>query len=348
MAGMLMYTTDGWAGTSSSLSVDPGSLTLVGQTVGISTGNPLLFDGFDYEVGQTESSTTAEPKFVAAGWAGCKRKPTEANSFEMWTVTQAEMEAACGYTGALPGVGSRCLKIHADTVNADTGREVYLQYGNGSVANAIPADVWFQFWYFIPNVAGEVSALQKRHKLLYPTNNNYPSTSDKWLVSLSGNPYSTLKEGGTYSSGNGYPFDADQNEVSDDSETFVIMRDVSDGSIVSSTGDPTGAVGPNLQALSGAYMAANQWHLVKVHIDTSNSSSGKLEIWLRPYGGSFRKVSEWIGGVTENFTWSGFSAGGHSMMRMPSTIGWFDDGSDYYYYMDDFAMAASEADLPVY
>ena len=73
---------------------------------------------------------------------------------------------------------------------------------------------------------------------------------------------------------------------------------------------------------------------------------------MRPYGGAWVKHAEWINGVTPNFSWTfdeGETAGGHHAMRIPTTVG---NGpgayEDYWLYMDDWAMADSEADLPTY
>jgi len=98
-------------------------------------------------------------------------------------------------------------------------------------------------------------------------------------------------------------------------------------------------------------ITANRWTLVKIHLDTS-TQSGKYEAWMRPLGGSWTKTAEWIDGVTPGFTWtiSANHVGGHRTFRMPSTIGRASGSSNYdaWIYMDDFAMARSEAGLPLY
>ena len=89
----------------------------------------------------------------------------------------------------------------------------------------------------------------------------------------------------------------------------------------------------------------NRWTLVKIHYDTS-TPQGTYEAWMKPLGGQWVKVAEWIDGVTPNFTWNIASSdiGGHAMFRMPSTV----DGPDSWIYLDDFAIATSEEDLPIY
>ena len=98
-------------------------------------------------------------------------------------------------------------------------------------------------------------------------------------------------------------------------------------------------------------MRPNRWTLVKMHFNTTNTTGNSWEMWLKPYGGGWTKVSEFIGGRTPNFSWNipSASVGGHRVLRMPTTVGgptsqWY----DYWMYMDDFVMATTEGDLPVY
>jgi hypothetical protein len=67
---------------------------------------------------------------------------------------------------------------------------------------------------------------------------------------------------------------------------------------------------------------------------------------MKPLNGSWVKVAEWIDGVTSDFAWTipQSDVGGHHVFRMPTTI----DDFDSWIYLDDFAMATSEDDLPVY
>ena len=52
-----------------------------------------------------------------------------------------------------------------------------------------------------------------------------------------------------------------------------------------------------------------------------------------------------IGGRTPGFTWDipSASVGGHRVLRMPTTV-----DHDYRMYINDFVMATTESDLPVY
>ena len=72
---------------------------------------------------------------------------------------------------------------------------------------------------------------------------------------------------------------------------------------------------------------------------------------MRPLGGAWTKVAEWIDGVTPGFTWTIGAAhiGGRRAFRMPTTMGRASGvGYPSWYYLDDFAMARSEAALPQY
>jgi hypothetical protein len=101
---------------------------------------------------------------------------------------------------------------------------------------------------------------------------------------------------------------------------------------------------------------ANRWTLVKLHFDTSKTSAG-WEAWLRPMGGKWVRVAEWIDGVTPEFSWKipPEKVGGHRVFRMPTTQGdhasWGDrakNNKDSWIYMDDFTMSGSEEALPKY
>jgi hypothetical protein len=93
------------------------------------------------------------------------------------------------------------------------------------------------------------------------------------------------------------------------------------------------------------YIQPNRWTLVKLHFDTS-TTSGAYEAWIKPQGGEWIKVAEWIDGVTPDFSWTipAEIVGGHNVLRIPTTV----DTYDSWLYLDDFVIAASESDLPVY
>jgi hypothetical protein len=102
------------------------------------------------------------------------------------------------------------------------------------------------------------------------------------------------------------------------------------------------------------YIAPNEWTLVKIHVDVSGPQ-GTYEAWLRPYGESWVKVSEFRGGVTRGFTWptTRQQRVGPATMRMPTTENSWDrarpgtDG-DNWKVIQHFAIADDERDLPTY
>ena len=297
----------------------------------------VLFDTFDYVVGRTEANTTAIPKFQTGGWSSAKRMPTNTGAVGyLYTVSQAEMQATTGYSGPMPGGGSRVLKMEVPPGTGQT--DFWLNYSGG--ANTVPGNVWFQFWIYSNHYGSEQGGLVDRTKFLYPTNNGYPSSTDKWLFVLS--------------SWTAMPQDSRPYGVTTGGEFAPITRDSTVGTVnYSAAADSSNVskLGPNLVSGTQGLVQANRWTLVKVHYDTSVANRGVFEVWLRPYGGSWTKTTEWIGGVTRDFTWTGFPAGGHSEFRMPTTIPAAANATNNvgsYYYMDDFAMATSEDSLPVY
>ena len=94
-----------------------------------------------------------------------------------------------------------------------------------------------------------------------------------------------------------------------------------------------------------------------MHIDTSGKSplalpaQGVYEVWMRLRNQPWKKIAEWLGGKTPHFTWPLLrqAADGSKTFRMPTTVGGVSrDWADYWIYLDDFAVAARETDLPVY
>ena len=300
----------------------------------------LLFDDFEYVVSRDNSPLPGErgSAFVTQGpWTYAKAvNLTGSATGRLYTA-----DSVPGYNGPMPGTNPTGRVLKMETPNADGGSDFYLGH-HGSSSEAVPGNVWFQWWMYINHhptgpYGPELSGLQNRHKFIYPTADTFPSNSNKWLISLSSNPYSSLNVVA--------PFD----NPTATGEAFVIMRDAMVGEVnYAPGGDNASKLGPNRQSLDNSYIAPNQWHLIKIHLDTTDSNSGKFEAWIRPVGGEWRKLSEWIGGVTPNFTWSGFPAGGHRGFRMPTTIGWSEASGGAYYYLDDFAMASSEESLPAY
>ena len=214
--------------------------------------------------------------------------------------------------------------------------DFYLQLGDGGSAahdDYIPGDVWFQFWIYPQDYGAEQSEYANRNKFLYVCNTNYPCHSHLWMVGQGAPAYGPA---GTNPTPLGDPANG---------EFLWNMSSASGASQLNySLGDPSNADQVGTVTLS-EWMRPNRWTLVKMHFNTTATTGNSWEVWLRPYGSPWTKVSEWIGGRTPGFTWNvpSASVGGHRVLRMPTTV----DG-DYRMYMDDFAMSTTEQDLPVY
>ena len=327
----------GSAGSSSSAGGSSTASSGVGAG-GIPTGEGLLFfDGFEYEAGRSNPNVVAA--FQAAGWTGSKTEQAGADGANGWLHTAT---AVPGFAGAFPGASSsRVLVIEARPFTEDGQTDFYLQYGNASSSefdDYIPGDVWFQFWMYPQDSGAEQSAYLSRNKFFYVCNDFYPCHSHLWMVGNSATPYNPHNDFPL-----GYPTDG---------EFFFNVSSASGMStIYYELGDPYASDKLGQNDISD-WMVPNRWTLVKMHFNTTSATGNSWEMWLRPYGGAWLKVAEWIGGVTPGFTWDipADSVGGHRELRMPTTVGAFpgEEQYDYWLYMDDFAIATNEQALPVY
>ncbi|MEK7703476.1 MAG: hypothetical protein AAB426_00845 [Myxococcota bacterium] len=296
-------------------------------TVYLAGAGLLFFDDFEYEV-RRDDAAAASIFVEQGGWSGAKTQQSYGSGAGyLYTV-----DTIPGFAGAMPS--GRVLAIEAH--GQEGGTDFYLQYGGEDPAydDAIPADVWFQFWHFTNHSGTQLTQVESRHKWLYPCATAYPCHANKWLLSLSAHSYNPL---------NVTPY----GDTTAGGEAFLIARDNTVGDINYSIAASWDANKLG-QFRADEYLVPNRWSLVKVHFDTSDAASGKWEAWIRPQGGQSVKVAEWIGGTTPDFTWTLPQAGGHRVLRMPTTIGWTDGLPVSWYYMDDFAMATNEAALPVY
>ena len=300
----------------------------------------LFFDDFEYDVGREDDPTTKSAAFSAAGWSGVKSEPSEngANGF-LYTVP-----AVPGTDAAFPGGGDRVLAIEARPDLLGFQTDFYVQLGGGEPeqAGTIPANVWFQFWMY-SNYAGDQLSRYHTGKFLYVCDDFYPCHSHAWMVLAKPCASSPFME--NEATPDACPF----GEVSE-GDMFFGLRSADGVSEIDYSGAAewnADKLGP--QTLDG-YIPANTWTLVKMHMDTSGPV-GTWEMWLRPYGGEWSKVAEWIGEQTEDFAWNVPPEGqdGHRVLRMPTTVGGVNGNLySYWMYMDDFAMANDEAQLPVY
>jgi hypothetical protein len=297
----------------------------------------VFFDNFEYTVDRNDVNA-ANLFRQQGGWAAVKTEQSGEPGANGYLYTVASIP---GYTGAFPGGGSsRVLAMEALPYSQLFQTDFYLQYGDGENATyneAIPGNVWFQFWIYINHTGDQLSRISEG-KFIYPCNTAYPCHSNKWLLTTGG--WSALP---LYQS-LGEPTNGD----------IFLNNPVSlDTTAVTNANFPSWDAWKLGQTNTSEYMAANRWTLVKIHLDTS-TQSGRYEAWMRHAGSAWIKVVEWIDGVTPaGFTWriNADQVGGHRVIRMPSTIGSANPAGqnyDAWFYMDDFAIARSEAGLPVY
>ena len=327
---LTVNTSDGGSATSTRNIYVFGSS--VDNTQAIVPEGVYFFDDFDYAVSRDGDSATS---FTSQGWSGAKADNISGSGKGyLYTTTSIP-----GYSGPLPGRNSgRVLALEGRPSTNNFQTDFYLQYGS-HYANEIPGDVWFQFWMYInhyddpTNQNDQMSRFGRNGKLIYPTKDAYPTHSSLWIMGNSMNSKEPLNH-----------------DLGDDSMDFFInaadIENISYTRPDNSTNWKIGQTNLNDRPL------ANRWVLVKLHMDTS-TTSGKFEQWLKPMGGQWTKVTEWIDGVTPNFSWQipAGDVGGHRTLRMPTTLNPCVDPNlscDFWMYMDDFAIATSEDTLPVY
>lgn len=340
----------------SAVARDTAGLTTISTGVTVTVRAPpptpqglIFFDNFEYEVGRNDPN--AASLFQQHGrWNGAKTEQSGApgaNGF-LYTVNSIP-----GYAGDFPGgPSSRVLAMEARPGSEGFQTDFYVEYGDGenpAFNEAIPGNVWFQFWVYInhyenPLVPAEnqLSFIDSRNKFIYACNGSYPCHTAKWLLSVGNESVE--------------PHWVSLGQPSSTGAFLTNTANVFDG--VSEITNSGAAELENRNKLgqtdTSQHMAANRWTLVKIHLDTS-TQSGRFEMWMQPRGGIWIKTAEWIDGVTSGFTWRIDPAhvGGHRTFRMPSTMGRASVGPgqqnyDTWIYMDDFAMATTEAALPQY
>ena len=291
-----------------------------------------FFDGFDYSV---QRSADAISSFQNHGWSGAKAENlTGSGKGYLYTTSRIP-----GYSGPFPGRDStRVLAIEGRPSSFNMQTDFYLQFG-GDFDNQVPADVWFQYWMYTnyyddpADQEDQLSRFGRHPKLIYPTKDGYPSNNGLWILYASNNS----KE----------PF---SDELGQDSTDFYMyLADLEDIRYLRADGSSNWKIG---QTDLNDRLIPNRWTLVKIHIDTSTVNP-KYEQWLKPIGGQWRKVAEWIQGQTPNLDWqiALSDIGGHRSFRMPTTANVCSDPSktcDFWMYLDDFTIATSEDTLPVY
>jgi hypothetical protein len=302
--------------------------------IGTAQASTVFRDDFEYAVGRSDPN--APTIFMSRGWSHVKSQQTASGARGyLYTVNSIP-----GFSGRFPGASSsRVLAMEALPRTLAGQTDFYLQLGWGNSAtydDKIPGNVWFQFWVYPQDYGDQRSTFGTRTKFFYVCNSDYPCHSHLWMLSSTANTYdpSNLFPAGNPSQG----------------EFFLNLAEASGASTIrnSRNSESPQIVGPT--DLSEG-LKPNRWTLVKMHFNTTSTSGNSWEVWLRPVGGGWTKVSEWIGGRTPGFTWDipSESVGGHRVLRMPSTVGGADSQwYDYWMYIDDFVIATAEEDLPDY
>lgn len=299
------------------------------------TGRLIFFDDFEYEAGRDDPAA-GDAFITEGGWSGVKSiQITGSHNGYLYTV-----DAVPGYEGALPGLDStRVLVMEAIPGSGGSQTDFYLQYGApDGPPDVVPANVWFQFWIYIAHTTEQPSQVDGRNKFIYPCNDFYPCNSQLWLIGAGAYTYEPFNESPAGSPSNGDMFL--QNTVNVDLAEVI------------NEGAEEWDRWKLGQTDISEHMAANRWTLVKIHIDTSQTEAA-YEAWMRPLGGAWIKVTEWVTGTTAGFAWNipPENLRGHRVFRMPTTIGEAAADRpryDAWIYMDDFAMATSDDALPAY
>ncbi|MBT3091990.1 MAG: PKD domain-containing protein [Candidatus Thiodiazotropha sp. (ex Lucina pensylvanica)] len=292
-----------------------------------------FFDDFEYSIERNYSSDPggeSNPFTTQGGWNQVKAvNITGSHNGYLYTVDEIP-----GYSGSFPGIDStRVLAIEARPGSLGSQTDFYLQFGDENAPQgSVPADVWFQFWIYPNNyddpadINDQLSAYDGRFKFIYPCRGGYPCAQENlaWLYSLG------------HTTGEPYWANTDNREL------YMTTTDLRYADYLIAPDYNQFKLG---QTDVSENITPNRWTLVKIHMDTS-STSASYEGWVRPLGGSWVKVAEWIDGVTPDFSWRipEGDVGGHRVFRIPTTM----DDFDSWIYLDDFAMTASEADLPIY
>lgn len=296
----------------------------------------IFFDSFEYVVNRDDPTSTSNFQ-IKGRWNGVKTIHTRqgANGYLYTTA------GIPGHSGAFPGDRSkRVLVMEALPNSRGFQTDFYLEYGDSESTafnEAVPGNVWFQFWIFVNHNGSQRSRFGPRNKLIYACNGAYPCHSHKWML--------------TFGTNSGPPRWRNLGMPSDGG-AFLGNAINSDVATVANTSLPAGDEWKLGQTNTSRHITANRWTLVKIHLDTS-TQSGRYEAWIRPLGRSWTKVVEWIDGVTPGFTWKIHAdhIGGHRSFRMPTTIGHAKRSAqnhDAWVYLDDFSMARSESGLPQY
>ncbi len=277
----------------------------------------VLFDDFEYDVAR--SATDAEQQFRAHGWTDVKANNSHFGRGNGYLYTRFD-----------PIRNSRVLVMESYPSTASNPpnfphrqTDYWIKYGaEDAPLNAVPANVWFQFWtYATPE------SRWHSQKFIYPCRGLYPCSTGRflWLMGYNRHNLTGIGDGA--------------------------IEAPPGGRFLHFVGDHANNFGGNPWNRQKLFQNMNQtpllpgvWYQIRIHVDTSGSQ-GIYEAWIRQREATtWTKVSEWIGGVTPNFDWPIplDMRDGNRVFAMPTTV----NEEDSVVYLDDFAMATGEAALP--
>ncbi|MFN3565351.1 MAG: hypothetical protein ACK4V1_05115 [Burkholderiaceae bacterium] len=281
----------------------------------------VLFDDFEYDVAR--DATNAEVAFRARGWTDVKAINSHFGRGSGYVYTRFD-----------PVRNSRVLVLESlpSTAPVPPGftypqTDYWVKYGGADrPLSTVPANVWFQFWiYATPD------SRFHRSKFIYPCRSFYPCTSQQtngitnfaWLF------------GWHYVTG---PDESRPIQAPEGGWFWSFQAPLANNRAV-----PEYNRQKLYQNLDTTPLLAGRWYQVRIHVDTSGAQ-GVYEVWVRESGQAWRKIAEWIGGVTPNFDWPipEIERVGNRVFAMPTTV----NAVDSTLYLDDFAMATSAAALP--
>lgn len=310
-------------------------------------GNPLFFDDFDYVVGRNDSSAVKQAAFLGAGWTRIFDEMTNPGSSQGFISTASSIP---GYSGSIPSTSGRMLRLEATVGTVGIQNDLHVQLGNGTDGD-IPANVWLQHWVYINHSGAELSDfINIRNKWLYPkfgASSGYPTpTADTaWLCDM-GNARFQGNTTFTSPTPGAMTFRTHAEPGTGGNRAYMTDQ--------AASGNSQQMTPRDLATENDHWLFPNTWYLVKYNFDVAQNP-GSHRIWWREYGqhvaGFGSPRSQWIEGTTSGFTYDTYAQDqlGAKFLRMPVTVGTTGgSGANYYIYQSDFAMAASESDLPTY
>ncbi len=279
-----------------------------------------FFDDFEYDVAR--SGTNVEVHFRAYGWSDVKANNShfQRGSGYLYTRYDSVRRSRVLVMESLPSINRTPEGFRTSQT------DYWLKIGGlpESDLTTVPANVWIQFWTY----ATPESRFPWRQKVLYPCRGPYPCsrsggrTDYEWLFAWGSGGYETepAPPGGRYLALHAWSAD-----YRGDREYPTNRQKLS-------------------QNLNKIPLLAGRWYQVRMHIDISGEQ-GIYEAWIREKDQPWIKVAEWIGDITENFSWPipENERVGFRVLAMPTTVDGPDDSTTY---MDDFVITTNEKELP--